>query len=170
MAKYSVELKQEIVDYYLSGKVSYKNTAKKYKVDKGDVIKWVAAYHQHGIEGLLIKNLTYTGDFKLSVVEYMHITGLSARKTAAYFNIPSFATVCKWERTYLEEGADALYEEHRGCKNHMSGPMKDKKPKLKNDTEEDLITEVQRLRMENEYLKKLNALILKKEKSTTKTK
>ena len=33
------------------------------------------------------------------------------------------------------------------------------KKKLSKETEEDLIAEVQRLRMENEYLKKLNALV-----------
>ena len=36
---------------------------------------------------------------------------------------------------------------------------KPRKKKLSKETEEDLIAEVQRLRMENEYLKKLNALV-----------
>ena len=36
---------------------------------------------------------------------------------------------------------------------------KPKKKKLSKQTEEDLIAEVQRLRMENEYLKKLQALV-----------
>jgi len=40
-------------------------------------------------------------------------------------------------------------------------------PKL---IEEDLIAEVQRLRMENEYLKKLNALVQERVKSVKKTK
>ncbi|AST57761.1 CenpB-type DNA-binding domain [Thermoanaerobacterium thermosaccharolyticum] len=52
----------------------------------------------------------------------------------------------------------------------MSGMKKCKKTKINKEAEEDLITKVQRLRMENEYLKKLNALIQEKEKSTTKTK
>ena len=34
-----------------------------------------------------------------------------------------------------------------------------RKKQLKPEVEEDLIKEVQRLRMENEYLKKLNALV-----------
>ena len=38
------------------------------------------------------------------------------------------------------------------------------------DTNEDLLAEVQRLRMENAYLKKLNALIQEREKSEKKTK
>ena len=36
---------------------------------------------------------------------------------------------------------------------------KQRKKKLSKETEEDLIAEVQRLRMENEYLKKLQALV-----------
>lgn len=36
---------------------------------------------------------------------------------------------------------------------------KPKKKILNNETKEDLIAEVQRLRMENEYLKKLQALV-----------
>ncbi len=36
---------------------------------------------------------------------------------------------------------------------------KPRKKKLNKETEEDLIAEVQRLRMENDYLKKLQALV-----------
>ena len=46
-----------------------------------------------------------------------------------------------------------------------------KETKKKNVNEnEDLLAEVQRLRMENEYLKKLNALIQEREKSEQKKK
>ena len=48
---------------------------------------------------------------------------------------------------------------------------KTKETKKKNVNEnEDLLAEVQRLRMENEYLKKLNALIQEREKSEQKKK
>jgi transposase len=46
---------------------------------------------------------------------------------------------------------------------------KPKNKKLDKTVEEDLIAEVQRLRMENEYLKKLNALVqerIKREKQS----
>jgi transposase len=42
---------------------------------------------------------------------------------------------------------------------------KTKEPKLNKQSEEDLIAEIQRLRMENEYLKKLNALVQAKEEA-----
>lgn len=48
--------------------------------------------------------------------------------------------------------------------------MKAAPPKLDKNVEEDLLEEVQRLRMENEYLKKLNALVRQKEILKQKTK
>ena len=51
--------------------------------------------------------------------------------------------------------------------------MKNRKPqKSKTNVEknEDLLAEVQRLRMENEYLKKLNALVQERERSKKPTK
>jgi len=47
---------------------------------------------------------------------------------------------------------------------------KSSKPKKNVNENEDLLAEVQRLRMENEYLKKLNALVLEREKSEQKKK
>jgi transposase len=156
--KYTDELKLEIVQGYLSQKYSFKNISDQYRICKGDVQKWVATYREHGIEGLTKVHGTYSGDFKLAVVEYMYNEGCSARKAAAHFNIASHPTVSKWERIYLEEGPVALYVERRGRGDNMK---KGRPPKLKLEkkTEEDLIAEVQRLRMENEYLKKLNALV-----------
>ena len=47
--------------------------------------------------------------------------------------------------------------------------IKKHKPKQNLNLNEDLLEELQRLRMENEYLKKLNALIQKREKSKNQT-
>jgi transposase len=99
----------------------------------------------------------------------MHTTGASIRQTAAHFNIPSTKSVSDWERIYYEEGKEALYEERRGRASKM-GAKRPKKPKKDVQTNEDLLAEVQRLRMENEYLKKLNALVQERERSGKKTK
>jgi transposase len=167
MAKYSLETKMDAVQCYLNQNTSFKDIATKFGMHKSDVIKWVATYRCHGAEGLSSKKIGYTGEFKLSVLEYMNTNGLSARSTAAEFNIPSYTTVCSWERIFLEEGSEALFRDNRGRPKKMKT---DKINNLKEESKEDLIAEVQRLRMENEYLKKLNALIQKKEKSVTKKK
>ena len=97
-------------------------------------------------------NKRYTPEFKIKVVETMHREKLSYRETARQFDIPN-SRVTAWERIYLEEGAEGLYVERRGRKS--TG----RSPKIKKEVEEDLIAEVQRLRAENAYLKKLNALV-----------
>lgn len=167
--KYSTELKLEIVQRYLHGTCGFSMLAKEYHVDAGDIQKWRDAYLEHGILGLCTTHGTYSGDFKISVVEYMNNTGSSLRQTAAHFNIPSKNSIRKWERIYYEYGKEALYEEHRGRASKM-GINKKQKSKQNTAQNEDLLAEVQRLRMENEYLKKLNALIQEREKSKRPTK
>ena len=100
-----------------------------------------------------IPNKKYTAEFKIKVVETMRKEELSYREAARQFEIPDHKMVAKWERIYLEEGAEGLQIERRGRKS--TG----RPPKLKKEVEEDLIAEVQRLRAENAYLKKLNALV-----------
>ncbi len=100
----------------------------------------------------------YTGEFKQMVVETMRKELLSYQETARRFEVRSDTQLKNWERIYLEEGAEGLYIEHRGRKS--TGRPK----KLKPEAEEDLITEVQRLRAENAYLKKLRALVLEEER------
>lgn len=98
-------------------------------------------------------NKRYTPEFKIKVVETMQKEHLSYREAARQFEIPHHNMVANWERIYLEEGAEGLRIERRGRK--VTG----RSPKLKKKVEEDLISEVQRLRAENAYLKKLNALV-----------
>ena len=73
-----------------------------------------------------------------------------------------------WERIYLEEGEAGFYIERRGRSTKMDNPKKGrprKKP-LNEETKNDLIAENQRLKeriqyleAENEYIKKLSALV-----------
>jgi transposase len=75
------------------------------------------------------------------------------------YEIKSHGAVAKWERIYLEEGAEGLYIERRGRACSAGGVSKGRAPKFDKKVEEDLIAENQRLRMELDYLKKLNALV-----------
>jgi transposase-like protein len=101
-------------------------------------------------------NKRYTGEFKQKVVETMRREGLSYCETARQFDINDHKSVAAWERIYLEEGKEGLCVERRG---KASGTQKGRKPKFDKKVDEDLIDEVQRLRAENAYLKKLNALV-----------
>lgn len=165
---YSLELKQQVVMEYLDGKIGLKALANKYSISsKSDIQKWLALYRENGIEGLCIKHGTYSGDFKVNVIEYMYSTGASQRQTAAHFGIPTPRTVAMWDKIYTEQGKEALYIENRGKASKMGTKRLRKNKSIENET---LLEEVKRLRMENEYLKKLNALIQEREKSKKPTK
>ena len=68
--------------------------------------------------------------------------------------------------------ANAMIPDSRNERNTCaaSGTQKGRKPKLNKQVEEDLIAENQRLRMEIDYLKKLNALVLEEERQNRKHK
>ena len=168
--KYSDEFKLALVQEYLEGKNGGFNTlSQKYSVPCSHLKRWVHAYKANGVEGLTKVTRTYDGTTKILVVEYMHENSLSLNQAAAMFGIPSPTTIAKWERIYYEEGKEALLEERRGRKHMSTKTSKETKKKNVNENE-DILAEVQRLRMENEYLKKLNALIQEREKSEQKKK
>lgn len=158
MSKYSHEFKLKVVKYYLEKNVGFVETANHFGIpNKSPVQRWVRKYQEHGASGLIRNYHKYDGKFKQNVVEYMHANHLSLLETAINFNLAGDYVVAKWERIYYEEGPQGLYIERRGRSRNMSS--KPRKKKLSKEVEEDLIDEVQRLRMENAYLKKLQALV-----------
>ena len=110
-------------------------------------------------------NKRYTGEFKQKVVETMMEEKLSYKEAARQFEVGDDKRVAAWERIYLEEGAEGLYIERRG-RGSTGRPPKQLKPEV----EEDLLAEVQRLRAENAYLKKLNALVAERVRQEKKRK
>ena len=123
-------------------------------------------------------NTRYSPEFKICVIMDMRKHGLSYHETVRkHWGVDSRQeidlyrdTVKRWERIYLEEGEAGFYIERRGRQTKMNNPKKGrprKKP-LPSEVEEDLIAENQRLKeqleylqMENDYLKKLDALVRK---------
>ena len=92
----------------------------------------------------------------------MHKEGLSYREAARQFEVPSDTRIASWERIYLTEGAEGFRIERRGR------GSKERPAKLPPKVEEDLLTEVQRLRAEVAYLKNLQALVLEDERKARK--
>jgi len=113
-------------------------------------------------------NKIYTGELKQEILEAMFKNNYSYSEAARIYNIPNHSMIVKWERIYLEEGAEGLYIERRGRTPKQDSPNIGRPKKLYKQVEEDLIAEVQRLRMEVDYLKKLNALVHQKEISARK--
>jgi len=166
---YSLELKLEVVKYVLEENHTRKEAADKYGVTSYPIEKWINLYCQHGEKGLKSRNNwnrqhNFTGEFKLNVLKYMERNHLSYTQTAAVFCI-DLATVSKWAKLYREEGTQALFRKRiTMSSDEKTNNKKNKKEYSPSDIKQ-LQEENRRLHMENDYLKKLNALVQEKEKS-----
>ena len=164
MGKFSKKFKLKVVKYCIEKNHSYRDAAKHFNLkDVKAVSYWVSKYQMHGIKGLEKNKQEYDGNFKQAVVEYMHDNHLSLRQTAIKFNLSNHSVIGRWEHTYYEKGPQALYQKQCGkILNMKSKPKKDNLSKEKNNKE--LLEEIEQLRMENAYLKKLQALIQQRTK------
>lgn len=164
MAKYSYEYKIQVVEHYLQNGDGLVATSNKFQVEQSAVRKWVALYRYHGLEALKKKpNATYSPTFKRSVIEHMRQHMWSIRQTAAHFNIPAFTSVSHWEKLY-DDGKIEDSPVHRGRPKAMAKipPPSLEKP-LEEMTHQELLAEARYLRTEHAYLKKLDALIQRKQ-------
>jgi transposase len=168
MSKYSSTFKQEVVAYYGNGERSYREVGLRFGLDYSMVRRWVASYAAHGIAGLSRKHSHYDAQFRLSVLERMWKDRLSRRQAAALFDIRNVRCLSVWERQYERGGLEALAPRRRGGSRSMPKPpvalpsvtdtVKDGPPDDEARSREELLAELAYLRMENAYLKKLEAL------------
>ena len=111
----------------------------------------------------------YNRTQKVEIIKRIHREKLSFKGASREYGI-SDRTLRDWERIYWEEGEEALLAERRGRACAARGTQKCRKPKLNKQVEEDLIAENQKIRMEIDYFKKLNALVLAEERQNRKPK
>ena len=117
----------------------------------------------------------YSPEFKLSVIMDMRENNLSYKEAVRKYSLGNHryggttAMIQRWEMTYLEGGFEGLAIERRGRATKMDNPKKGR-PKKKVKIEKGSPNELEQLRervyyleAENEYLKKLDALIREKE-------
>ena len=168
MTKYTESFKLAVVDHYLTGSAGSKAVAHYHGIARTVVRKWVASYRLHGLAGLQKKFTHYSATFKLSVLQHMWAQSLSYSETASLFDIRSHAMVGQWERRYHDGGIDALTSRPRGRPKTMPVPRTPLPPSPDDQTRtrDDLLAELNYLRMENAYLKKLEALIQAQKKAT----
>jgi transposase len=157
MAKYDQQFKLETIRQYLSGRFSYQDVAQRQGVDKSMVRRWVASYRVHGVAAVSKQYVRYSAPFKLQVLERIAREGLSDRQAVAIYNLRNSGIISQWRRQPDAGGMGALTPERQGkaAMPHKNPPA----PIPKDMTIEQLREELTYLRAENDYLKKLDALI-----------
>jgi transposase len=170
MAKFTAEEKLQAVLRYVNGNESFKTIAQSIGADDKIIRVWKKQYEHNGVEAFIKRYTNYTPQFKLDVLNFMIENGTSLTETAAIFGIAAPSTILQWRKQFETKGFGALQSQKKGRPSMKKETNKQPKQALVEGSPEALQAEINRLRMENEYLKKLNALVQAKETSPKKTK
>ena len=159
--KYDYAFKLECVELVLKKHYSNRYVSKLKGLNESNIRNWISFYKRYGEFGLLPrKNQAYSIDFKFKVIKAIKNDSLSLKESCLKFNIPTRSIIVKWQKDFANFGLEGLQPKQRGRLISMSDykgkKRKSDKPLTK---EEELLKENERLRCENELLKKLQALI-----------
>lgn len=173
--KYSLKQKLSAVRGIIDGRESCLSAAIRIGCNKSMIQRWLRLYKSHGAKGLTIRTGRYDGAFKLRVIRYLLKNNVSLIQAAAIFAVPSHSVVCKWLKIYQNCGAGGLLKETRSRKATSIDRKKVTKRKIdKSKSPEEMIAALQKeleyLRAENAFLKKLEALTQQEEASQAKSK
>ncbi|MBE0655373.1 MAG: helix-turn-helix domain-containing protein [Bacteroidales bacterium] len=157
MSKFSVANRLAAVQAVEAGEC-IASVARRYQMSPRVVSRSFRLYQNHGQAGLRSHAYDWTAEQKYQVLEYMHTNHLSCQETGIQFGISGSSTIWRWEQRYLENGIEGLDNKKKGRK------PKTPKPKPPKTREEELLERIEDLEIENEYLKKLNALVAEREK------
>ena len=162
MGKYSEQFKHDAVKAYVNGTKGFRRVAKDFGMDCSLLRRWVTAYHIHGEDSFQAAAAGgHSPEFKLLVLQRMWKDKVSYREVAALFGLKNSSQVGIWERRYYSGGFEALASQKPG-----RAPAMPKQPSIPQDpaaqedsrSREQLLAEIDHLRMEVDYLKKLKAL------------
>jgi transposase-like protein len=178
--KLTLEDKKKIIELYKDGN-GYKSIAKKFNIHFTSIKKIINGYSYHGEKYLLhqSKNNYYSPEIKEQIIKRVY-QGESRSQLAAQYGIPGGAgTIVSWIHKYEQFGYNGFITKKRGrpkmkkeVKKHdeesldesidLSNPLADKERKeferLKKEYKK-LKKEKDLTDMENEFLKKLDALV-----------
>lgn len=166
-SKFSLEFKEEIVKEYLQGRSSSEELSSKHGISPRYLRRLALRYQVHGHLVDSDKNIVYDESFKLRCVLWVLENGLSLSEATSKAGIPSDSTLVKWIALYREYGKDGFKAKPRGRPKVMSVPRKKKSQRSSDPQIAALQDELDYLRAENAYLKKLNALIQLEELKTS---
>ena len=170
--KLTLEDKIKIIELRKQG-IGYGIISKRFKVAYKLIQTIWYAYELHGIEGIKHppKNRKYSAELKLEIINRV-LQGETKARLAAEYNLPGPGTIVSWMKKYEELGYNGLEGRPRGRPKIMTKEEKKNTPLTKNERDEfnELKKKLEYLEMENEVLKKLDALVKERLKQQKKKK
>lgn len=157
---YSDQFKYQVIQEYLRSNTSYKALAVKYNIPSHETVRqWVIRYtegkenrtYSPKPEVYQMKSRKTTYEERIEIVETVINNQLSYKDAAEKFKV-SYNNVYSWTQKYKKFGPKAL-EDNRGKK----------KPSEAQTSEEQLRTEIEALRVRNQWLEMENETLKKQE-------
>ena len=138
--------------------------AKNFDVHESNIKYLVDLIEKHGYDILRKdKNRTYSKDFKLQIINRILISQESINSVALDIGLVSPGILHNWLSKFKENGYNVV-EKKKGRKpKSMTKPKKNEKVLSEKDKIKQLEEENMYLKAENEYLKKLRALVQERE-------
>ena len=160
--KYSYEIKRRAIADYLSGSGSQRDICTRYDISSERMLyQWIKRYNEHGDfvrpnSGgaiYMAKGRKTTLDERIEIVGYCIANNKDYGKAIEQYGV-SYQQIYEWVRKYEKSGPDGL-SDHRGKRKDAASmtEVERLRAQLKLKEAENL-----RLQMENELLKKLEAL------------
>ena len=173
MAKYSFELKKEVVLAYLNGEGGYGYLKNKYDIPAQRLVEtWVHNYQTFGDDGLMRsrQRQIYSFEKKRSVVELYLASEISYQALALQEGISNPCMIVNWVNRFRASGPDGLKPHKKGKKKPLKKPIENVSiPSTKTPIDaskkriKELEDELLKLRIENAFLKELRRLRLEDE-------
>lgn len=133
--------------------------SKEYRISKAGIEYLIRLLDKHGEEILRQdKNRYYSPDLKKEIINKILIEHFSVTETAIEYGLPSKSIIFQWIKSYKENGY-TIVEKKRGRPPNMKKNIKPVDPNDKDTIIKQKDEEILRLRAENEYLKKLRAVV-----------
>ena len=167
--KYSKEFKLECVQRYKNGDHIEDPPGAKHKTFYESVRQWNAIYDSLGEAGLEHNRPTLDINQRIELIN--RVEAGESYKSAAFSAGIQADLLIKWHKIYKESGIDGLKLLKRGRKPSMAKTNKEVAKKDPKDmSREELIEALEMATIENEYLKKLSALVQKRKAQEQKKK
>ena len=163
MAKLTNEQRIEIYERRLKGE-SLKNLSLKFNLNESKIKYLIALINKHGYNILRNnKNRCYSKEFKENAINRILIGRESINSVSIDIGLSSDGILHNWIKKFKENCYNVI-ESKRGRKSKtMTKIKKSKKILTENDKIKELEEKILYLEAENDYLKKLSALIQEKE-------
>ena len=159
----SLEEKLAILKLVEQGQ-SVRSVSDKLNLNRNNVYEWLAAYKEHGIQGLITKGkrekkLSY--EEKCKIIREYQESELTLYQLSGKYGVSS-TVLSNWARLVENGGFEALTPKKRGPKTGMARMKRLPKEECEKENER-LRKENERLRLEILLLKKVRALVEERE-------